>query len=190
MATTPPTFSKGHLQRSAPLLRIVNGHEGQHSRFAQATAPVYTGQTILSGMVMSQVWESARSAYAWKPGITANAPAFVALNDSHDPDVVASQQFIGIPLNAGFNFETGHVVIGTLANWDANARVSAFPVDDADAGKFKLAASTETILGTLMIPHKDGLLDVTARYPEVVRTNNKVQVARIAANHSIGVVVA
>ena len=184
---TPPAFTTGILQRSAPPLRIVRGHEGQESRFNQESAPVFTGKTIKSGMAMSLVYDTDKSAYAWKPGITAGQPAYVAIYDSTEADAVASGQFIGISLEtAGLVFESGWFVLGTAGDWDAGAKISAVATEDANSGKFKIAGSGEMVLGTLRPPHRNGLLDRAERYPEVaVDGDGKVLVALIAANHSL-----
>jgi hypothetical protein len=170
-------------------LRIVRGYQGQETSFNQESAPVYTGVTIKSGMVMSLHYDSTKEAYAWKPGVVAGAPAYIAINDSTDSDVVAADRFIGISLtNPNLVFESGWFVTGTAGDWDANAAISAYAHDDgteANRGKFKIAASGNMILGTLQPPHRNGLLDVTDRYPEVARTNNVVQVFRAMANHSL-----
>lgn len=186
---TAPAYSVGSLQRSVPLIRIVRGHQGQETQFNQESAPVYTGDTIKSGMVMSLVYDSTKSAYAWRPGVTAGAPAYVALNDSTDSDVVAADRLIGISLEtAGFVFESGWFVAGTAGDWDANAKIAGYAVGNSDAGKFKIAGSGEMVLGILRPPHRNGLLDVVDQYPEVAPDGDgKVLVARIAANHSMAV---
>lgn len=192
---TPATtsFSRGNLTRSAPCLRIVRGHKGQDPLFNQESAPIYTGETIRSGMVMSLHYDSAKSAYAWKPGVLAGAPAFIALNDSADPDVQAADAFIGIALtNPDFIFESGFFVTGTAGDWDTDAKISAYAHDDgtaANRGKFKIAASGNMVLGILTPPHRNGLLDVTERYPEVTKTNGVVQVFRARAAHNLGATV-
>lgn len=175
------SFSTNTRKRTTPRIQYVKGYLGQASVQGQESLPIYNSQAILSGMCISRVYDDGQ--WKWQLGHVAGNQPFVAHQDYTDPDVVASGKLTGMLLTpGGIEFRTGHILLGTEANWDAGAKVSAVLFDNgtaANRGKFKLAASGEDIVGQLAGAHKDGLIDVASENTEVTPVSGVVAVAQI-----------
>lgn len=84
-----PTF--GHLKRNFPRFEPLRGWDPNEPFTQTAAYRVKDGETILSGMIISPVWNADDALYEWAVGIGAVAdrrPIYIAQNDSTDEDVI------------------------------------------------------------------------------------------------------
>ena len=159
----------GTLQRTYPRLRVLRGYVGQNSNQRGESAPVKDGEVIMSGMCISKLWNPTTTKYEWVRGLVSGAVPYVALQDYNDVDVLGSGSLTGLSCSGQYTFESPYFV-GTTA-LDDGALVSAYANDDAtDAlrGKFKIAASTNPILG-VVVRLKDGPADASGYSSNVVK---------------------
>lgn len=100
-----PTF--GHLKRDFPRLEPLRGYDPNEPQTQTAAYRVKAGEIILSGMVISPVWNSSDSVYEWQQGVgtSLDVPVYFALQDSEDADVVEAGNLVGLSCAGQFEIE-------------------------------------------------------------------------------------
>lgn len=183
MAETFPLFQKGPLRQSYPTVQFTQGYDPMGTRNRAAVAPVKSGETLKSGMVACLVYNTGTQQEEWVPGLTANRQPYVIETEPSAQDSQAVGGLVrGISLSDAVSFETAFFVAGTVANWDSGREISAYAAGDGNAGKFKLAASGEAIVGVCGPGHINGLIDRADQHYHVTRDGDgKVLVAHIQA---------
>jgi len=100
-----PTF--GHLKRDFPRLEVPRGFNPNEPFSLTSAFRVKTGETILSGMVISAQWDSTDSLYEWVIGADAATDAVhIALQDSTDEDVLEAGNLVGLSCAGQFELTT------------------------------------------------------------------------------------
>lgn len=102
-----PTF--GHLKRDFPRLEVLRGFDPNEPRTQTAAYRVKSGETILSGMVITPRWNAGDSVYEWAVGIGAVSdyyPIYFALQDSTDEDVLEAGNLVGLSCAGQFELQT------------------------------------------------------------------------------------
>jgi hypothetical protein len=142
-----PTY--GHLKRDFPRLRVPRGFN-PNEPFTQTSAyRVKDGEpTILSGMVISPVWNPTDSVYEWVMGVdAATTPVYFALQDATDEDVLEAGNLVGLSCAGQFELQTaffdpaGTYVEGTLLTYAADSDGLTLPAAVAAALNGRSASS-------------------------------------------------
>lgn len=184
-----PAFNHGPLRQNYPRVQFTRGYDPMGARNRQAVAPVKSGETIKSGMCACLVYNSVTQQEEWVAGLTAGRQPFVIIQEPSDMDTQGNGAFVaGISLSDPISFETAHVTVGTAADWDTGAAVTAEAAGTpGTSGKFKLATTGNRILGYLAEGHINGLIDRAYQHFEVTRDGNgQVLVAHIGAAYVPG----
>lgn len=167
------SFGTGVRRRSKPRLIHVNGYTGQSTSKRSVQRPIYNGQAIMSGMCVSEIYDNGQ--WKFQKGVNASdihAPVFIAHQDYNEPDVLASGILEAFPLSdTTREYRTGYFKTGTtaapddeglIASFKNGKLVSAFLSSHADAGSFKIAESTQIVVGAVAGAHYDSPIDIAS----------------------------
>lgn len=106
----------GTIKRQYPRVEVLRGFNPNEPHTFTQAYPVQAGVAILSGQVVSAVWNGALSQYEWQLGwsLQNGVPAvpFVALNDSGDPDVIEAGNLAALSSAGQFEIETAFFKAG------------------------------------------------------------------------------
>jgi hypothetical protein len=88
--------------------------------------PVKSGQTILSGQLISSSWDSSVNQHVWSLGLTAAATPHIALQDGADQDVSEAGKLTGLSCAGQFEIQTAYyngsnIAVGDLLTASATA---------------------------------------------------------------------
>ena len=120
-----PTF--GTIQRQKPRLEVIRGYDPNEPTTFTAAVPVTAGETIISGQLISQVYNNVEDRYEWALGVYFDSDitnefdigdvdpqtdnnklnqVFVALQDSTDEDVLSAGNLVGLSCAGQFELES------------------------------------------------------------------------------------
>jgi len=183
-------FAFGSTLAEKPNVEFTNGFEPMSTKHAYGIAPKKADQTIRSGMCACLVYNTEENREEWVAGLTAGRTPYIILQNDFDNDGPSSGGPIaGIPLSDDVTFFTPWFVPGTVANWDSGVQLSAVVAGNPDAGKFKLAAAGEVLVGVAAPGHMNGLIDRAGLINGVARDGDgKILVAHVQAHYLGGLV--
>ena len=138
-----PTF--GHLKRDFPRLEVLRGFDPNEPRTQTAAYRVKSGQTILSGMVVTPTWNAADNVYEWTVGMeSATAPVYFALQDSADADVLEAGNLVGLSCAGQFELQTAFYDVDGVYN-EGILLCPMAPNDDNSFATYYPAATGSTL---------------------------------------------
>lgn len=147
--------------RSALRMTIHRGGVGQRPNRLGATAPVAEGETILSGMVMTMVRNTAKSRNEWVKGVTADSlpnTYYIAVDDYSDGDVGAAGNLQGLSVRGDFEISTAAYKSGqSFVAGDALT-------PDGSTGNLKKATLATDVVIAHVVKDYDGPVSLAASY--------------------------
>lgn len=106
-------YNYGTVKRVKPRMTVLRGFDPNQPKNGTRAFRVASGVTILSGQLISAVWNADDSVYEWVLGLDASANvAYWALQDSADYDVVSAGSLVGYSCLGDFELQTGYFVTG------------------------------------------------------------------------------
>jgi hypothetical protein len=108
----------GTIMRQYPRLEVLRGFNPNEPHTFTQAYPVQANVVILSGQVVSAVWNAGTSIYEWQLGWTAGLIPFTALNDSGDADVVEAGNLVALSSAGQFELQTAFWKAGDTFNVD------------------------------------------------------------------------
>jgi hypothetical protein len=103
--------------------------------------PVKSGQTILSGQLISSSWDSGANQHMWSLGLGATATPHIALQDGADQDVSEAGKLTGLSCAGQFEIQTAYYT-------GSNIAVGALVVPSSTTGSIAPQSATgQMILG-------------------------------------------
>jgi hypothetical protein len=139
--------------RVKPRVTVLRGFDPNAPMTLTQSLPVKSGQTILSGQLVSSSWDSTVNQHVWSLGLTANATPHIALQDGADQDVSEAGKLTGLSCAGQFEIQTAYYVGG------ATAAVGALVVAASVTGSIATQSATgQIILGMITrAPSGDGM---------------------------------
>lgn len=131
--------------RAGLRLTIHRGGVGNRPNRLSASAPVASGETILSGMVISLV--ASAGVNEWVRGITEDSlpnSIYLAVDDSTDGDVAAAGSLQGLSVRGDYEVSTSQFKTGV------SYTVGTELTYDAATGKVKPAAAEDLVIGVVV----------------------------------------
>ena len=107
----------GITQRVHPRVRVLRGYNPNEPQTLTQSLPVATGVTILSGQVISPLWNAVTSQNEWVLGKDTGATlVYIALKDSTDLDVVSAGTLPALSCAGKFEIQTPFYKTGGTYN--------------------------------------------------------------------------
>jgi hypothetical protein len=94
--------------RVKPRVTVLRGFDPNAPMTLTQSLPVKSGQTILSGQLVSSSWDSSVNQHVWSLGLTANATPHIALQDGADQDVSEAGKLTGLSCAGQFEIQTAY----------------------------------------------------------------------------------
>lgn len=125
-------------------IQVPKGLQANLPSSLRATEVPKSGAGILSGMVITKNWESARSRYEWVKGNGGDsAIPYFAFQSQDDFDVEESGMLTGLSCAGDFEITTPHFTTGGDNVYNDGAPLTF----DSTTGKVKMAAAGDIIIG-------------------------------------------
>jgi len=109
-------------KRQYPRVEVLRGFDPNEPFTRTVAAPVKSGVTILSGQVISLLWNGTTLQYEWILGVdtgnNAGATPHIALSDSADYDVLEAGNLNGLSCAGQFEIETAFFKANDTYNID------------------------------------------------------------------------
>ena len=106
-------FNQGYNRRAKRPVNVLRGFEGNDPKSFTKNYPVLNGATIHSGQVVSL--STSGGVVGWVLGAPEGKVPYIALSDSYDTDVRASDLLPALSCAGKFEIETGYYVAGTYS---------------------------------------------------------------------------
>lgn len=138
--------------RVKPRVTVLRGFDPNAPMTLTQSLPVKSGQTILSGQLVSSSWDSTVNQHVWSLGLTANATPHIALQDGADQDVSEAGKLTGLSCAGQFEIQTAYYT-------GSNIAVGALVVPSSTTGSIEPTSATgQIILGMVTrAPSGDGM---------------------------------
>jgi hypothetical protein len=131
--------------RVKPRVTVLRGFDPNAPMTLTQSLPVKSGQTILSGQLISSSWDSVANQHMWSLGLGANATPHIALQDGADQDVSEAGKLTGLSCAGQFEIQTAYYTTGATA-----AFVGALVVPSSTTGSIAPQSATgQIILGMI-----------------------------------------
>jgi hypothetical protein len=146
--------------RTKPRVTVLRGFDPNAPMTLTQSLPVKSGQTILSGQLVSSSWDSSVNQHAWSLGPGSNATPYIALQDGADQDVSEAGKLTGLSCAGQFEIQTAYYTGG------ATAAVGALVVPSSTTGSVAPTSATgQLILGMITrAPSGEGMTPSTLGY--------------------------
>jgi hypothetical protein len=147
--------------RVKPRVTVLRGFDPNAPMTLTQSLPVKSGQTILSGQLISSSWDSTVNQHVWSLGLTAAATPHIALQDGADQDVSEAGKLTGLSCAGQFEIQTAYYT-------GSNIAVGALVVASSTTGSIAPTSATgQIILGMVTrAPSGDGMT------PSITRGTN------------------
>lgn len=139
----------GTIKRLNPRIEVHRGFNPNEPHTQTSAHPVKSGVTILSGQVISKVWNADITDYEWELGWAAGRVPYFAYNDSADEDIIETGKLVALSCVGQFEIATAFFKDGDTYN------DGVFLGPDGVTGDVKAATaeSGEPILGVVVKSH-------------------------------------
>ncbi len=143
-------------KRQYARIEFIRGFSGNEPTGLSASHPIKSGETILSGEVVTKWWNNTLSQYEWQRGGNGGSgiPHF-AHNDGLDEDVIETGELLAISCAGDYEIQIAHYKIGDTYN----DGVLLTPDGDTGDVKATTAGSGDPVVGRISKIH--GPLDLT-----------------------------
>lgn len=139
---TIPTTMHGIATRALPRLEVLRGLDFTSPKMQSAAYRVKSGVTIRSGQIISPSWNAEDSVFEWVLGIDLTAPdAYLAWDDSDDPDVVSAGALAGLSCSGQFEVQSAYFTGDSFSKGDYVVPIATGAVG---AGSFEVVESLYT----------------------------------------------
>lgn len=147
----------GFYQRAKPMLQILRGDNPNDPDHLSESAPVKSGETILSGMCISL--ELVSGDWQWVKGWVAGRVPHFARQDGATPDSLEADKLTGLSSMGQFRLRTGYYKTGDLSPlaWTAGTAIKPdgttgnITLSDGTAGNAVCGRLTSAMNGILNI---------------------------------------
>jgi hypothetical protein len=155
--------------RVKPRVTVLRGFDPNAPMTLTQSLPVKSGQTILSGQLISSSWDSVANQHMWSLGLGATATPHIALQDGADQDVSEAGKLTGLSCAGQFEIQTAYYTGSDIA-------VGALVVPSSTTGSIAPTSATgQIILGMVtrapsgegMTPNPVPGFGVGARYAPI-----------------------
>lgn len=127
--------------RVKPRVTVLRGFDPNAPMTLTQSLPVKSGQTILSGQLVSSSWDSSVNQHVWSLGPGTNATPHIALQDGADQDVSEAGKLTGLSCAGQFEIQTAYYT-------GSNIAVGALVVPSSTTGSIAPTSATgQLILG-------------------------------------------
>lgn len=153
--------------RASLRLTIHRGGTGNRPDRLSASYPVGTGETILSGMLMTVERDTINGRNVWVKGTGSGATGvgaqsnsyYIAVDDSTDGDVLASGSLQGLSVRGDYELSTSQFVGTSFKVGDCLT-----PASGDDDGKLKVTTTRGDIVIGHVVKNYDAPVDLGATY--------------------------
>jgi hypothetical protein len=155
----------GTIKRLYPRIEVPRGFNPNEPHTQSAAHPVKSGVIILSGQVVTKVWNATINDYEWELGWVAGRVPHYAYNDSADENIIEAGKLVALSCVGQFEIQTAFF----KADDTYNDGVHLSP--DGVTGSLKAATleSAEPICGIVSKIH--GPLSLAGKNSNVVNLN-------------------
>jgi hypothetical protein len=146
--------------RVKPRVTVLRGFDPNAPMTLTQSLPVKSGQTILSGQLVSSSWDSAVNQHVWSLGLGASATPHIALQDGADQDVSEAGKLTGLSCAGQFEIQTAYytgsnIAVGALVVASTGTTGSIMPT--SATGQIILGMITRAPSGDGMTPSNLGV---------------------------------
>jgi hypothetical protein len=146
--------------RVKPRVTVLRGFDPNAPMTLTQSLPVKSGQTILSGQLVSSSWDSTVNQHVWSLGLGASATPHIALQDGADQDVSEAGKLTGLSCAGQFEIQTAYytgsnIAVGALVVASTGTTGSIMPT--SATGQIILGMVTRAPSGDGMTPSNLGV---------------------------------
>lgn len=166
-----PTF--GHIKRDYPILEVIRGWNPNEPFTRTAAYPVTDGVTILSGQLITPVWNATNSRLEWTiadkdtSGIN-TAALYLAQDDHLKEDIIEAGNLVGLSCAGQFEVESAFFTANSVYNEGTFLTVG----DDGKVDALSSVDGTKVIVGQVTRAPGNGTAGATLK--SLVGTNSNV----------------